>query len=589
MRWGQRSITFRWSQALQIERLQIAGFGQLRDFDRRLSPGLNVFYGPNEAGKSTVFAFVRAVLFGFHKRTDPARYPSESGRYGGELWLRTPNDSFCVRRIGGRRSEGELTIRSESGDRLVPSRLTDALGGVSRELFFQVFAFGLEELASFEALAAHGSVSEALFAAGMQGARRLPLAVEALQKSADELFTVRGAKAQINRLLAQIQEVQGQLLSQGDLPRLYFEQLSALQSLDAQLEALEKARSEGLQERDAIVRAEQVRAQRKRLQCEHRLLEEESSALNRALGELDGPTVSAEQAAELRSVLASFQARLEQFRSLPGRLRSLAEKRRSLQSNLEALGPGLSPKRVREGDYGIGLRSALETLREEMAMASKEVEHAGQSLRLAQLARSRAELDVQAAVAEVDGIPQHSASALRRRQLALAQLEDTRAMLLRNQKLQREKKDALEAFSPFPAGPREVFPRLPAIALAGLLFGLSLASYLRVGFEIASWIGLGALCISALVLWIQRRAALAFRQDTAAHRLRQEADEQARRNLSCDLVRLEQNGKELTALLCAAAQQAAVLPDADANHLKAQAEEVLTHLRDADRRDRLAQ
>src|SRR5712692_10505872 len=318
MRWGQRSITFSWRKALKIERLQIAGFGQLRGFDRRLSPGLNVFYGPNEAGKSTVFAFVRAVLFGFQKRTDPARYPPEGGRYGGELWLRTPNDSFCVQRIGGRRSEGELTIRSESGERLVPSRLTDALGGVSRELFFQVFAFGLDELASFEALAAHGSVSEALFAAGMQGARRLPLAVEALQKSADDLFTVRGAKAQINRLLAEMQEVLGQLRSKGDRPRLYFDQLSALQSLDAQLEALEKARSEGLQERDAIVRAEEVRAQRKRFESEHRQLEEARSALNRALGEPEGPRVSPEQAAELRSALASFNARLEQFRSLPG-------------------------------------------------------------------------------------------------------------------------------------------------------------------------------------------------------------------------------------------------------------------------------
>ncbi len=574
---------------MKIERLRIAGFGQLRGFDRCLNPGLNVFYGPNEAGKSTVFAFVRAVLFGFHKRTDPARYPPDGGRYGGELWLRTPNDSFCVQRIGGRRSEGELTIRSESGDRLVPSRLRDALNGVSRELFFQVFAFGLDELASFEALAAHGSVSEALFAAGMQGARRLPLAVEALEKSADELFTVRGAKAQINRLLAEMQEVQGRLRSKGDRPRLYFEQLSALQSLDAELEALENIRREGLRERDATVRAEQVRVQRKRLDREQRELEEERSALSRALGELEGPTVSPEQAAELRSAVASFNARLEQFRSLPGRLRSLAEKRRSLQLNLEALGPDLSPARVLEGDYGIGLKSALETLREEMAAATKEVDRAGQSLRLAQVARGRAELDSQAAAAEVESIPQYSASALRRRQRALAQLEDTRARLLRSRQLQREKVDSLEALSPMPAGPREVFPLLPAMALAGLLLGLSVTSYLLVGFEIASWIGMGALCTSALVLWIQRRAALAFRQDRADHRLRQEAHEKARRNVSCDLAGLEQNEKELTAVLFAAAQEAEVPPDADVSRLKASAEEVLIHLGEADRRDRLVQ
>ena len=574
---------------MKIERLQIAGFGQLRGFDRRLSPGLNVFYGPNEAGKSTVFAFVRAVLFGFHKRTDPARYPAEGSRYGGELWLRTPSDSFCVQRIGGRRSEGELTIRSESGDRLAPSRLTHALGGVSRELFFQVFAFGLDELATFEALAAHGSVSEALFAAGMQGARRLPLAVEALQKSADDLFSGRGTKAEINRLLAEMQQVQGQLRFKGDRPLLYFEQLSVLQSLDAQLGALEKEASDGLQERDAIVRAEHLRAQLTDLQSEQLGLETERSELNRALRELKGPRVSPEQAAELKSVLASFHARLEQFRSLPGRLASVAEKRRALQSNLEALGPGLSAKRVREGDCGILLRSALETLRDELAAASNKASHAGLSLRLAQAARRRTELDLQAAIAELEGIPQYSASALRRRQLALAQMEETRLNLLRNQQLKREKMDALGALSPMPAGPREVFPRSPAIAFAGLLIGIALASYLLLRLELAAFIGLGALCISALVLWIQRRAALAFLQDKADHALRHEAHERARRNLSCDLAGLEQNGKELTEHLCAAAQQAELSPDADSNQLKEQAEEILIQLRQADLRDRLTQ
>jgi hypothetical protein len=121
------------------------------------------------------------------------------------------------------------------------------------------------------------------------------------------------------------------------------------------------------------------------------------------------------------------------------------------------------------------------------------------------------------------------------------------------------------------------------------LIGLALASYLLLRLELAAFIGLGALCTSALVLWIQRRAALAFLQDKADHALRQEAHERARRNLSCDLAGLEQNGKELTELLCAAAQQAELSPDAHSNQLKGQAEEILIQLRQADLRDRLTQ
>ena len=46
--------------------LGIDGFGVWSGLEvRELGPGLNVFYGPNEAGKTTLLQFVRAVLYGF--------------------------------------------------------------------------------------------------------------------------------------------------------------------------------------------------------------------------------------------------------------------------------------------------------------------------------------------------------------------------------------------------------------------------------------------------------------------------------------------------------------------------------------------
>ncbi len=158
---------------MKIERLRIDAFGQFHSFERELGAGLNVFHGPNEAGKSTLLAFIRAVLFGFSKRGMPARYEPDRGTIGGELLVKTAPGAFWVRRSGSRRSEGELLLRSQEGERLPPSRLNEALCAISRELFCQVFAFGLHELSSFEELASEGTVSQALFAAGMLGARRL--------------------------------------------------------------------------------------------------------------------------------------------------------------------------------------------------------------------------------------------------------------------------------------------------------------------------------------------------------------------------------------------------------------------------------
>lgn len=49
---------------MKINRLHVRGFGKIEDFDMTLCDGLNVIYGPNESGKSTLMAFIKAILFG---------------------------------------------------------------------------------------------------------------------------------------------------------------------------------------------------------------------------------------------------------------------------------------------------------------------------------------------------------------------------------------------------------------------------------------------------------------------------------------------------------------------------------------------
>lgn len=49
---------------MYIRKLDIRGFGKLSGLALDLKPGLNVIYGDNEAGKSTLQAFIRGMLFG---------------------------------------------------------------------------------------------------------------------------------------------------------------------------------------------------------------------------------------------------------------------------------------------------------------------------------------------------------------------------------------------------------------------------------------------------------------------------------------------------------------------------------------------
>ncbi len=51
---------------MNITDVKIDGFGVWSDLTlAQLSPQCTVFYGPNEAGKTTLLEFIRAVFYGF--------------------------------------------------------------------------------------------------------------------------------------------------------------------------------------------------------------------------------------------------------------------------------------------------------------------------------------------------------------------------------------------------------------------------------------------------------------------------------------------------------------------------------------------
>ncbi|SFR71451.1 ATP-binding protein [Anaeromicropila populeti] len=55
------------NKTFYIEKLLLENFGKFHKKEILLTPGINVIYGNNEAGKSTVLAFIRGMLFGIEK------------------------------------------------------------------------------------------------------------------------------------------------------------------------------------------------------------------------------------------------------------------------------------------------------------------------------------------------------------------------------------------------------------------------------------------------------------------------------------------------------------------------------------------
>lgn len=84
---------------MKITKLRIKGFGKFKELEVKFGPKLNVVYGVNEAGKSTVLGFIKAMFYGMNSRKRELR---ENDRLRFQPW----NGDF---------GEGELSFQDETG------------------------------------------------------------------------------------------------------------------------------------------------------------------------------------------------------------------------------------------------------------------------------------------------------------------------------------------------------------------------------------------------------------------------------------------------------------------------------------------
>lgn len=205
---------------MRIHGWHVEGFGIFHDFHvDNLSAGLVLLYGPNEAGKSTLLAFLRSILFGFpDRRSNHPQYPPlQGGRHGGSVFLAAQDGVYRIERINGRRSAGAI-VRPD-GSEGAATELQTLLAGADQTLFRSVFAFSLYELTELESLSSEG-VRARIFSAGIAGAGRSAReVVDALDRDAGELLTPRGGR--IRELITNIQDVQEQIERARELAKGY--------------------------------------------------------------------------------------------------------------------------------------------------------------------------------------------------------------------------------------------------------------------------------------------------------------------------------------------------------------------------------
>lgn len=142
---------------MRIKDIQIDGFGVWTGLSvDSLPDGMTLFYGPNEAGKTTLMQFIRAMLYGFtHERREKYLPPVHGGTPGGALRVTGPGGGYQIRRhsqLTDTGVTGQLTVTGQDGLSQGQHRLSSLLGQIDEPIFTNVFAIGMRELQELSTL-----------------------------------------------------------------------------------------------------------------------------------------------------------------------------------------------------------------------------------------------------------------------------------------------------------------------------------------------------------------------------------------------------------------------------------------------------
>ena len=425
---------------MRIRDLHIDGFGHFSDrdfgpFDRPVT----VFHGPNEAGKTTLLEFIRAILFGFlDGRSRRNLYPPLSGgRHGGSITVESDDGEIVsVRRVSGT-GGGQVTLVGKAGNPMPHTEISRLLGSHSRRTFETLFGFTLEELHD-DALLSDDSVNSQIYSAGI-GATRLPDALKMLDDQKRDLFLSGGSKHAINKVASSLDEVDSKLREVESNAAEYGHQSARLREIEQEMALLRKRRQEveselkgyqslerawddwidlcnaqrSLDEMSSIdefpegggARLETLEERVKTAREEHDLaVDNVKSAKDRATVDIRHESLI-EQRETIRDIQQGRNGFDQSVKDVPEREAELTAKRTDLRNTLNDLGPDWDIDRLRDFDLSIVVREKVSTFGERLRDAADLLRRTQSDLTAAENALTDASGGVERAQNNLDSAP----------------------------------------------------------------------------------------------------------------------------------------------------------------------------------------
>lgn len=230
---------------MKITDVQVNGFGVWNEMSAPgLSSEVTLFYGPNEAGKTTLMQFVRAVLYGF---SDERRHlylpPVFGGEPGGTLFVENHSGSYSIERTSeddDRSGIGRISVYAENGSRQGQHLLNVLLSGVDESIFNNVFAVGIRELQELATLN-DTQAAEQLYNLA-SGVDRVSLVevMRHLESERVKIWANDGAESELGTLLSKRSQLASEIEALERQTRRWVDLAHQQRSLVGEIDELEK-------------------------------------------------------------------------------------------------------------------------------------------------------------------------------------------------------------------------------------------------------------------------------------------------------------------------------------------------------------
>ena len=132
-----------------IKEIQLTNFGKFNHKNVSLEPGLNIIYGENEAGKTTLHTFIRGMLFGIEKQRGKASGRDVYSKY--EPWenpsnyqgiMRIENDgvNYRIERNFNREHKLFRVINEDEGIELTEEQIEELFAGLDESCYYNTIS-----------------------------------------------------------------------------------------------------------------------------------------------------------------------------------------------------------------------------------------------------------------------------------------------------------------------------------------------------------------------------------------------------------------------------------------------------------------